>query len=86
LSSCFGVRFCREHLEHAAEHLLSHVVVGKVGHRVGIAELAPEVAQQIRHGQSNAYDDKDQPLKIKPGTNRSSSLVTKFQQQNLIFT
>ena len=32
LSSCFRVRFCREHFEHAAEHLLSHVVVGKVGH------------------------------------------------------
>ena len=39
-SSPSGVRLSCEHVEHAGEHLLSHVVVGQVRDGVGVAELA----------------------------------------------
>ena len=60
--SCSGLG--TEHVEHAGEHLLPDVVVGQAGHGVGVAELAPEVAQQVGGRQGDPDDVEDQPLKV----------------------
>ncbi len=44
--------------------MLPDIVVGQVGHGIGVAELASEVAEQVGGGQGDPDDVEDEPLKV----------------------
>ena len=54
--------------------MLPDIVVGQAGHGVGVAELAPEVAQQVGGRQGDPDDVEDQPLKVEAAREKENIL------------